>query len=425
MKTFKRFNLCFGEYFMKNFLLIPLTALAVSVCLPFTAGATANCDDVPDCAEIGFPYTASQCGNHEMLKCPFDDDHYFCSLSNAPTTNCDTSLGLYDTCPTGALCPDGIKSNGCYMASRCFKAQGYLDEQPTGKTCDTDDYINYLGESKTCYSNCGCTTSQGYFGSKTLCQNYQLTADHLYCEIPSGQECYKGKAGYCSETACYEDGECHEQELCNSTQHYYTGYGRVNLSSISGQTTCYYRKRKTNTISNSLSAQECVDPEGEEDGVTLYSKCACKNDYMLEQGSTATTTCRCRKKKELNVVVREYNGGGAVCTGTDRPFRVVCSDEGGVTSATIKVKYRTDGNPRYVEKTMSGCSTEYQCVGTSVNFLSEDGKIYAEPVGVSITFYAGGTSFTNGGYQDISLSGNNVDYYDDTAPTYPMDPPIR
>lgn len=66
---------------MKN-VFYKLTVFASFVVLPSLSFAEANCDPLPDCTDIGFVYTASQCGNLKKLKCPFDDEYYFCSKSD-------------------------------------------------------------------------------------------------------------------------------------------------------------------------------------------------------------------------------------------------------------------------------------------------------------------------------------------------------
>lgn len=38
-----------------------------------------TCSTLPECSDLGFTYTSDQCGTLKKLKCPFDDDSYFCS----------------------------------------------------------------------------------------------------------------------------------------------------------------------------------------------------------------------------------------------------------------------------------------------------------------------------------------------------------
>lgn len=60
--------------------------------IPGNAAAD-TCSTLPNCADIGFTYTAAQCGALKKLKCPFGDA-YFCSGNNCNSV----SVGTFEVC---------------------------------------------------------------------------------------------------------------------------------------------------------------------------------------------------------------------------------------------------------------------------------------------------------------------------------------
>ena len=93
--------------------------------MPLSAFAETNCDALPDCTDIGFVYTSSQCGSLKKLKCPFDDDWYFCSKSNCTQINFNTTTQYCTTycsdtptmCTAATYKPCDTSSNGLFASS--------------------------------------------------------------------------------------------------------------------------------------------------------------------------------------------------------------------------------------------------------------------------------------------------------------------
>lgn len=86
-----------------------------------------SCNTQPSCADLGYTYTAQQCGDIEKLHCPFGGDNYFCVKNTCGTEykySCSsisgaTGLGQpcenkYTACSCGSLTwnPSGNSGNG-------------------------------------------------------------------------------------------------------------------------------------------------------------------------------------------------------------------------------------------------------------------------------------------------------------------------
>ncbi len=111
-----------------------LTALCFSALFPLNLAAEANCDPTPSCADIGFPFTATQCGAIKKLKCPFSDDFFFCSITdcNQVTVNALTqycSEYCQDTpsmCVRAASRPCTSTGNGLFATQPDHTSPGTL-----------------------------------------------------------------------------------------------------------------------------------------------------------------------------------------------------------------------------------------------------------------------------------------------------------
>ncbi|MBE6454487.1 MAG: hypothetical protein E7017_06380 [Alphaproteobacteria bacterium] len=68
-------------------------ALGTMLLLPFSVFAD-TCATLPKCADLGFVYSASDCGSLNKLKCPFDDTSYFCSANTCKSV----SVGKFEVC---------------------------------------------------------------------------------------------------------------------------------------------------------------------------------------------------------------------------------------------------------------------------------------------------------------------------------------
>ena len=90
---------------MRKYLLLAGAAL---LGLSGSAYASINCAVPPTCDELGYAYTADQCEDQAILKCPFDQEKVFCG---------EPAIAV--TCTVGAVLYDDLK---CY------------DEAPFGKT---------------------------------------------------------------------------------------------------------------------------------------------------------------------------------------------------------------------------------------------------------------------------------------------------
>lgn len=62
-----------------------ILAAGTAMLIPVTVAAD-TCSTLPKCADIGFTYTADDCGKLKKLKCPFGDA-YFCSGSNCKSVS--------------------------------------------------------------------------------------------------------------------------------------------------------------------------------------------------------------------------------------------------------------------------------------------------------------------------------------------------
>ncbi|MBP9988049.1 MAG: hypothetical protein KBT46_00985 [Ruminococcus sp.] len=82
------------------------------------------CEPLPKCSDIGFKYTAPECGPLKKMKCPFDDVHYFCSKSDCNQVTYNSTI-QYCT----EYCAD--------TPSMCVKAEY--------KTCDTTANTGLFG----------------------------------------------------------------------------------------------------------------------------------------------------------------------------------------------------------------------------------------------------------------------------------------
>ena len=85
---------------MKKYLLLTGAAL---IGLSGSAYAAINCAVPPTCDELGYAYTADQCEDQAMLKCPSDITKVFCRTPK--------SLYIPVTCTVGAILYDDLK---CY-----------------------------------------------------------------------------------------------------------------------------------------------------------------------------------------------------------------------------------------------------------------------------------------------------------------------
>lgn len=62
-----------------------ILAAGTAILIPVTVAAD-TCSTLPSCADIGFTYSATDCGTLKKLKCPFGDA-YFCSGSNCKSVS--------------------------------------------------------------------------------------------------------------------------------------------------------------------------------------------------------------------------------------------------------------------------------------------------------------------------------------------------
>ena len=130
---------------MKKYLLL-FTALTLS---SSAHAADMNCNPLPDCADLGFSMTATDCEGQFSLKCPFDNTKLFCKKS------------IND----GATCQNAISS--------------------LGKVIKVTSLDQSLSSSNTKYlypeTIAMCSTNSVTLGAGSLLISYCLYPDHCYC----------------------------------------------------------------------------------------------------------------------------------------------------------------------------------------------------------------------------------------------------
>lgn len=72
--------------------IITCLSLSLTICCLTSGNARAIPCSNPSCENLGFIYTASQCGNHAALKCPFDSSKFFCDAQISVPKTCEESL---------------------------------------------------------------------------------------------------------------------------------------------------------------------------------------------------------------------------------------------------------------------------------------------------------------------------------------------
>lgn len=72
--------------------IIACLSLSLTICCLTSGNARAVPCSNPSCENLGFIYTASQCGNHAALKCPFDSSKFFCDAQISVPKTCEESL---------------------------------------------------------------------------------------------------------------------------------------------------------------------------------------------------------------------------------------------------------------------------------------------------------------------------------------------
>ncbi|HCU59016.1 MAG TPA: hypothetical protein DIC64_03445 [Alphaproteobacteria bacterium] len=272
------------------------TAFALT---PLSVYATANCEAVPNCAEIGFSYSAEQCAGVEKLKCPFGD-YYFCSLpENAPADSCDNAHGLYSVCPSGAYCPDSEKVSGCFVPTGCWTQLGYdtEDSKPINQSCVQHSFIANYTDQTNCYMcNIVCNAADGdYYTGGTECTN---PVPHSVCSVASNH-CYHRThclVGYCAARDNEEVSACYQSVGCADGT---TGYRAHASRVVSGDILCGVRK----------NTGDCnVDRY-------YYSNCSCATGYATDSSFVSSsgllprldgeddTSCICHKIETINVFV--------------------------------------------------------------------------------------------------------------------------
>ena len=167
-----------------------LMAFSIAALMSPAVFATEQCEALPDCASIGYTFTAQECGSLLKIKCPFGDA-YFCSKAN-----CVNSAGYYDTCPTGAQCPEEAKVDGCYVPTECADGwTSYLsnaDRPPFFIYGDTETFK--VGTTdKTCQQIIGCVfdTSYHFVASLAECPTNAVCLEQSeYNMLWEGYKCY-------------------------------------------------------------------------------------------------------------------------------------------------------------------------------------------------------------------------------------------
>ena len=107
-------------------LLIGVAALS----FPCKVKADAMCQRVPECEELGYKMSASECeakGAVDVLKCPFNDAKAYCpeDCRTFPLSSCDDSIGECQQCALYGTwryksCYAGYKNNdGVCVPAEC------------------------------------------------------------------------------------------------------------------------------------------------------------------------------------------------------------------------------------------------------------------------------------------------------------------
>lgn len=142
--------------------------------------AADTCSTLPNCSDIGFTYTAAQCGTLKKLKCPFGDA-YFCSGNNCNSV----SVGTFEVCTK--YCEDDrnvcVEKRDATCSEYISKVNGtkVSDGQTLSGTITKDLYL--MGTAKN-------STSWG--------SSLKLTKVRVYdaADIPACKAEMGGKTGF-------------------------------------------------------------------------------------------------------------------------------------------------------------------------------------------------------------------------------------
>ncbi|HCU58667.1 MAG TPA: hypothetical protein DIC64_01660 [Alphaproteobacteria bacterium] len=173
-----------------NKILKKMVILSVAVAAPLSAQAGFSCGtDIMSCSELGFTHTAEECKNLLRMKCPFGDG-YFCSKHV-----CNNDEGYYNTCPTGASCPELASIYECYAPTDC--ATGYTDVSELYSYLAYGDsyHFNVGTETKTCQEITGCGS-----GYQTSCSTGKYFAVSYEVKTPDNEDL---TCGICQDP-CYQ-----------------------------------------------------------------------------------------------------------------------------------------------------------------------------------------------------------------------------
>ncbi len=132
-----------------------LLAGGLSLALIPENGRADTCSTLPNCTDIGFAYTAEQCGDLKKLKCPFGNS-YFCSVTTCTPVTVASDEVCTKYCEKDAsMCIEKRKLNCLEYVS---KNKGIIfeeDGQPLSGTISNDIYLigNVVAAPDSSYSN--------------------------------------------------------------------------------------------------------------------------------------------------------------------------------------------------------------------------------------------------------------------------------
>lgn len=146
------------------------------------AYASVNCEQLPDCAALGFSTADDEtCASDGYLYCPFDSSYKKCVKHN----QIDCSAYALSTCPEGANCSAcGIGTTITYKVDSC--EEGYTLADGTCTPSDCSDYT-----LSSCPTDGVCETCQS--GSELT---YKLTGCEEGSVLLNENSCYNCAAMY-------------------------------------------------------------------------------------------------------------------------------------------------------------------------------------------------------------------------------------